>query len=104
MENDNNSVLVGEPIDVDRVAEPSKEQIEELHETYIRSLEKLYEENKSKYGMDDVPLEIIWLSERSSDRYRISLKVRPSKPKVFRQIDLIKFSIFCDRIICLKLI
>jgi len=42
---------VGSPIDVTRTENPSQEQIDELHDRYIDSLVKLFEDNKEKYGV-----------------------------------------------------
>jgi intein-encoded DNA endonuclease-like protein len=41
--------IVGRPIDVQQVANPTKEQIDELHEKYINELIKTFNENKAKY-------------------------------------------------------
>ncbi len=41
--------VVGKPIDVKKVENPTKQQIEELHELYISELEKLFDEHKGKY-------------------------------------------------------
>lgn len=45
-------VVVGAPIDVEKVEEPSSEQIQELHDKYEEALIKLFEDNKEKYGED----------------------------------------------------
>lgn len=41
--------IVGSPIDVKQVANPTKEQIDELHEKYINELIQIFNENKAKY-------------------------------------------------------
>uniref|UniRef100_A0A915JRR5 Acyltransferase n=1 Tax=Romanomermis culicivorax TaxID=13658 RepID=A0A915JRR5_ROMCU len=45
--------VVGRPIRVDRVENPSKEEIDRLHSLYIEELRKLFQENKAKYGVPD---------------------------------------------------
>lgn len=52
-------VIVGEPIDVIPISQPTTEQIEELHQIYLQSVETLFERNKLKYGLDHVRLKII---------------------------------------------
>ncbi|EEB16858.1 Diacylglycerol O-acyltransferase, putative [Pediculus humanus corporis] len=43
------NVVVGKPIEVERIDEPSQEQIDDLHSRFIESLEKLFETEKHKY-------------------------------------------------------
>ncbi|CAG2169887.1 unnamed protein product [Oppiella nova] len=50
--------LVGKPIDVPKVDNPSDDEINRLHKQYIKSLEKLFNDNKCKYGFNDVELVI----------------------------------------------
>ncbi len=50
------NVVVGEPINVKKVEEPTSEQIIELHSKYVKALKKLYEENNPKYGDPSVKL------------------------------------------------
>lgn len=50
--------LVGKPIDVSQVDEPTNEQIDALHNTYVESLKILFEQNKLKYGAQDLELNI----------------------------------------------
>lgn len=47
---------VGAPIAVDKVEKPSQELIDDLHEKYVQSISKLYEDYKVKCGYGDVPL------------------------------------------------
>ena len=42
---------VGSPIHVEKVTNPSDEQIETLHAEYIEGLKRLFEENRNKYGV-----------------------------------------------------
>eukprot|EP00811_Abedinium_folium_P006484 NODE_15976_length_1019_cov_1.188341.p2 GENE.NODE_15976_length_1019_cov_1.188341~~NODE_15976_length_1019_cov_1.188341.p2 ORF type:complete len:112 (+),score=28.41 NODE_15976_length_1019_cov_1.188341:261-596(+) len=41
-------VVIGKPIDVDRVEEPSNEQVLELHARYTAALHALFERHKAK--------------------------------------------------------
>ncbi|PAV81771.1 hypothetical protein WR25_17512 [Diploscapter pachys] len=43
--------VVGKPIHVDRVADPSPDQIDALHSAYCEALVDLFEEHKSHYGI-----------------------------------------------------
>lgn len=52
--------VIGKPIDVERVAQPSQEQIDRLHGIYVKSLVELFDEHKEKYSNGkDIKLEII---------------------------------------------
>ena len=44
---------VGRPIPVPQTLHPSPEQIEELHQTYMEELRKLFEAHKRKYGIPE---------------------------------------------------
>lgn len=44
---------VGRPIPVRQTPNPTSEQIEELHQTYLEELRKLFEEHKGKYGIPE---------------------------------------------------
>lgn len=44
---------VGHPIPVRQTLKPTSEQIEELHQTYMDELKKLFEEHKGKYGIPE---------------------------------------------------
>ncbi|CAG2170993.1 unnamed protein product [Oppiella nova] len=52
------TTVVGKPIDVPKVDNPSDDEINRLHKQYIKSLEKLFNDNKCKYGFNDVELVI----------------------------------------------
>nr|CDJ92534.1 Diacylglycerol acyltransferase domain containing protein [Haemonchus contortus] len=43
--------VVGEPIPVTKVPNPTQEQIDELHEIYVEKLNSLFEEHKQRYGV-----------------------------------------------------
>lgn len=43
--------VVGHPIPVHQSLRPTPEQIEELHQTYMEELRKLFDEHKGKYGI-----------------------------------------------------
>ena len=49
---------VGDPIHVEKNDNPTLEETIALHDAYVQALIQLYEENKSKYGYDHVPLVI----------------------------------------------
>lgn len=43
--------VVGAPIHVEKVAEPTQEQIDQLHQRYMNELNELFETHKVKYGL-----------------------------------------------------
>ncbi|KAK6032123.1 diacylglycerol acyltransferase [Ostertagia ostertagi] len=43
--------VVGAPIPVEKVANPTQEQIDELHELYMEKLNSLFEEHKQRFGV-----------------------------------------------------
>ncbi|XP_075291582.1 diacylglycerol O-acyltransferase 2-like [Opisthocomus hoazin] len=45
------TTVVGEPVTVPKIEDPSCETVDMYHEMYVRSLLKLFEENKTKYGL-----------------------------------------------------
>lgn len=47
------SPAVGEPVTVPRIENPSRETVDMYHDMYVRSLLKLFNENKTKYGMTE---------------------------------------------------
>lgn len=51
------AVVVGEPLEVEAVPNPSREQVEALHERFCEALRTLYDRHKEKYnGGVDIPL------------------------------------------------
>ncbi|CAG2110992.1 unnamed protein product, partial [Medioppia subpectinata] len=48
--------VVGKPISVAKVENPSSQQINELHNKYIDNLRQLFNENKDKYGLNELKL------------------------------------------------
>ncbi|GBN73267.1 2-acylglycerol O-acyltransferase 1 [Araneus ventricosus] len=44
------TVIIGKPIDVEKISEPTEEDIKTLHQKYIDSLTALFEEHKEKYA------------------------------------------------------
>lgn len=46
------NTIIGEPIPVEKNPNPTAEEIQELHKKYKDALIKLFEENKSKYGVE----------------------------------------------------
>ncbi|XP_017888680.1 2-acylglycerol O-acyltransferase 2-like [Ceratina calcarata] len=55
------TVVVGSPIELPKIEEPTKEQINEYHEKFIKELVNLFETNKHKYieNADSVKLELL---------------------------------------------
>uniref|UniRef100_A0A0K0DH36 Acyltransferase n=1 Tax=Angiostrongylus cantonensis TaxID=6313 RepID=A0A0K0DH36_ANGCA len=45
------NTVLGAPIKVSKTENPTQEQIDELHNLYVENLRKLFEENKTKYGV-----------------------------------------------------
>jgi hypothetical protein len=56
---DKNIFIVGKPIDVIQIAYPTSNDIDRVHNDYLLSVEQLFVENKDKYGLEHVKLEII---------------------------------------------
>lgn len=52
------NLVVGSPIRVEKVPEPTDEQILDLHKRYTKALVALYEEYNPKYGTPGVKLVI----------------------------------------------
>ena len=51
-------VVVGKPIEVKRIENPTREEIENMHATYVKELQKLYEKYNPIYGDKSVKLVI----------------------------------------------
>lgn len=47
------NTVVGAPIHVEQVAQPSDEQVERLHKQYVEALAELFEKNKLKFGLSE---------------------------------------------------
>ncbi|XP_064639600.1 2-acylglycerol O-acyltransferase 1-like isoform X1 [Lineus longissimus] len=47
------NTVVGSPIPVEKIAEPSREQIKDMHAIYIKKLEELFEEHKGRFGVSE---------------------------------------------------
>ena len=45
--------LVGSPIDTKKEKNPNRRYIDRIHKKYVRSLAKLFQENKIKYGIKE---------------------------------------------------
>ena len=45
--------VVGTPIPVTRVANPTSDQLDDLHSIYIEKLKQLFEENKTMYNVPE---------------------------------------------------
>ena len=52
------TVVVGKPISVEKIEEPTRDQIESLHSKYVQELQNLYDEYNPKYGDLNVTLQI----------------------------------------------
>ncbi|KAF8791446.1 2-acylglycerol O-acyltransferase 2-like [Argiope bruennichi] len=46
------TVIIGKPIDVEKISEPTEEDVKTLHQKYIDDLTSLFEEHKKKYAPD----------------------------------------------------
>merc|ERR1712029_905587 len=53
------TLVVGSPIPVPKMSNPSEEVVQEIHSKYIRSLEDLYQKHNPVYGDPNVKLKII---------------------------------------------
>lgn len=53
------TVVIGKPIKVTKVAEPTAEDIAKLQEVYLAGMTRLYETYKDKFGFGDVVLRIV---------------------------------------------
>ena len=49
---------MGTPIKVKKIENPTKEEIENMHETYVKELQKLYDKYNPIYGDENVKLVI----------------------------------------------
>uniref|UniRef100_A0A672UT41 Acyltransferase n=1 Tax=Strigops habroptila TaxID=2489341 RepID=A0A672UT41_STRHB len=47
------TTVVGEPVTVPKIEDPSSEVVDMYHEMYVRSLLKLFNDNKTKYGLSE---------------------------------------------------
>lgn len=54
------TVVVGRPISVDKVENPSEAQVNQLHKQYLEALQSLYKEYNPIYGDPKVDLHFIW--------------------------------------------
>lgn len=48
------TTIVGKPIDVELTPNPTQEQIDALHQTYMDAVQELFYAHKDKYGADVV--------------------------------------------------
>ncbi|KAK3714410.1 hypothetical protein QZH41_020640, partial [Actinostola sp. cb2023] len=52
------NTVVGTPIKVNKVLNPTQEEINSFHQQYLQGLEKVFEDHKTKYGIaEDTHLE-----------------------------------------------
>ena len=53
-------ISVGAPLKVNKVENPSKEEVDNLHSLYVTALRELFDKHKKNYGIaEDEHLEII---------------------------------------------
>lgn len=52
-------ICVGEPIEVEKVDNPTEEQIEEVLNEYIKRMQTLFETHKAAAGYPDAVLQIV---------------------------------------------
>lgn len=52
------TVVVGTPIKVNKVEQPTNQQILELHSRYVDAVKAIYDEHNPKYGDKNIKLEI----------------------------------------------
>ena len=52
------TVVVGKPLNVEKVLDPTRDQIADLHEKYAQALQALYDEYNPVYGDTNVKLVI----------------------------------------------
>lgn len=45
--------VVGSPIRIDRVENPTNEEVDKIHAVYVKALQELFDQNKIKYGVDE---------------------------------------------------
>jgi hypothetical protein len=50
---------VGKPIHVNPIVRPTQHDIDQFHTDYLRAMEELFEQNKNKYSLGYITLEII---------------------------------------------
>ena len=53
-------VVVGEPLEVDKIEEPTPEMVEHVHRCYVQRLRELFDANKAKRaGFRDSELKLV---------------------------------------------
>ena len=52
------TVVTGSPIKVDKVDNPTSQEINDLHQKYVEALQKLYATYNPIYGDENIPLVI----------------------------------------------
>jgi len=53
------TVVVGKPIKVPHIKEPTNEEIEKCHLEFMAATETIYNDNKADFGLQEVPLVIV---------------------------------------------
>lgn len=52
-------LVVGTPLEIPRIAEPSREEVERHHQRYVKEVESLFERHKEKAGYPHIKLKVI---------------------------------------------
>ena len=52
------TTIIGKPIPVPKIVDPTQEDIEKYHAIFISEMTRIYEANKADYGMENVDLRI----------------------------------------------
>lgn len=50
---------VGKPIDIPKIAQPSKDVVDKYHQIFVDELIKLFEEHKTKYSKHPDEMELV---------------------------------------------
>jgi len=52
------NIVMGQPIPVEKVAEPTNEQVVAAHAQYVEALQKVFDENKARFGYGERSLQL----------------------------------------------
>ena len=53
-------MIVGKPVEAEKIPEPKHDQINHYHDKYVAALERLYDEYNPIYGNPNTKLFIAW--------------------------------------------
>lgn len=51
-------VVIGKPMELPHIPEPTEEDVNKYHQAYINKLQELFDKHKGEYGSKDATLEI----------------------------------------------